>query len=250
MADTEKSVNLKGRKLMVCIPAYDGKLNIDSAIALSKLSIKASQLGMTLYLTHLSGCSLITKARNTLVADFLSSDAEAMLFVDADVVISDDAVLRLFALSIGKDITAGIYPRRGSDRKFFLDYYLDENGGLEFDENGLLRVQRIGTGFMMIQRHVLETMVANHPEWSYANNVNNRTDCALFDLGVFNGEYYGEDYLFCDRATADGFTVFLDPSISLPHVGSEKFSRDFEEDVLKPLLKNHCTPKLKVVNGN
>jgi hypothetical protein len=155
----------------------------------------------------------------------------------------------LLALSLDKDITAGIYPRRGMDRKFFLDYYLDENGGLEFDKNGLLRVKRIGTGFMMIQRHVLETMIANHPEWAYVNNVDNRTDSAIFDLKIVNGEYYGEDYLFCDRAAEDGFTVYLDPSISLPHVGQEKFTRDFAEDVLNPLLAEHCTPKLKVVNG-
>jgi hypothetical protein len=250
MADTEKSINLAGRKLMIAIPAYDGKLNIDSAFALSNLAVQVQSLGVKLYLTHLSGCSLITKARNCLVADFLASDADTLLFVDADVVINADAVLRLMALSMDKDITAGIYPRRGMDRKFFLDYYLDEQGGLEFDANGLLRVKRIATGFMMIQRHVLETMRDKHPEWSYYNNVNERTDHAIFDLGIMDNEYYGEDYLFCDRAAKDGFTVYLDPSISLPHVGQEKFTRDFNEDVLQPLLAEHCTPKLKVVNGN
>ena len=137
MAD-EKSINLAGRKLMVAIPAYDGKLNIDSAFALSNLAVQVQSLGVKLYLTHLSGCSLITKARNCLVADFLKSDADTLLFVDADVVVTADAVLRLLALSLDKDITAGIYPRRGMDRKFFLDYYLDENGGLEFDANGTL----------------------------------------------------------------------------------------------------------------
>ncbi len=249
MADTEKSINLAGRRLMVCVPAYDSKLNIDSAFALANLAVKAGNLGVKLYLTHISGCSLITKARNGLVADFLESDADSMLFIDADVVVNADAILRLFALSLDKDITAGIYPRRGSDRKFFLDYHLDDKGALEFDANGLLRISRIGTGFMMIQRHVLETMIAKHPEWAYDNNVTNRTEHAIFDLAIVNGEYYGEDYLFCDRAAADGFTVFLDPSISLPHVGSEKFTRDFEADVLKPLLEQHCTPVLKVVNG-
>lgn len=249
MADTEKSISLAGRKLMVCVPAYDSKLNIDSAFALANLAVKAGNLGVKLFLTHISGCSLITKARNGLVADFLESDADSMLFIDADVVVNADAILRLFALSLDKDITAGIYPRRGSDRKFFLDYHLDDKGALEFDANGLLRISRIGTGFMMIQRHVLETMIAKHPEWAYNNNVTNRTEHAIFDLGIVNGEYYGEDYLFCDRAAADGFTVFLDPSISLPHVGSEKFTRDFEADVLKPLLEQHCTPVLKVVNG-
>ena len=250
MADTEKSINLAGRKLMICIPAYDGKLNIDSAFALSNLAVQVGPLGVKLYLTHLSGCSLITKARNALVADFLASDADTLLFVDADVVINADAVLRLMALSLDKDITAGIYPRRGMDRKFFLDYYLDGQGALEFDANGMLRVKRIGTGFMMIQRHVLETLRDKHPEWGYYNNVNERTDHAIFDLGIMENEYYGEDYLFCDRAAKEGFTVYLDPSISLPHVGQEKFTRDFNEDVLQPLLAQHCTPKLKVVNGN
>jgi hypothetical protein len=84
-----------------------------------------------------------------LVADFLKSDAETLLFVDADVVITVDAVLRLLALSIDKDITAGIYPRRGMDRKFFLDYYLDEQGALEFDkisaeEVGLVKMDILG----------------------------------------------------------------------------------------------------------
>lgn len=246
MAESEKGFSLAGRKLMVAIPAYDGKLNIDSAFALSNLAVQVQSLGVKLYLTHLSGCSLITKARNSLVADFLKSDADTLLFVDADVVVSADSILRLMALSTGKDVTAGIYPRRGMDRKFFLDYYLDDQGGLSFDENGLMRVQRIGTGFMMIQRHVLETMIERHPEWAYENNVDDRTDYAIFDLGLVNGQYYGEDYLFCDRATAEGFTIYLDPAISLPHVGSEKFTRDFETDVLQPLLQEHCTPKLKV----
>lgn len=249
MADTEKSINLVGRKLMICIPAYDGKLNIDSAFALSNLAVKVQPLGVTLYLTHLSGCSLITKARNTLVGDFLASDADTLLFVDADVVINADAVLRLLALSLDKDITAGIYPRRGMDRKFFLDFYLDDQDAFEFDANGLMRVKRIATGFMMIQRHVFETMIKKHPEWAYENDTKTRTDHSIFDLGIVNGQYFGEDYMFCDRAAQDGFTVHLDPSISLPHVGQEKFSRNFEEDVLKPFLAEHCTPKLKVVNG-
>ena len=32
----------------------------------------------------------------------------------------------------------------------------------------------------------------------YYNNVNERTDCALFDFELKNGEYYGEDYTFCN----------------------------------------------------
>lgn len=245
MAEEAKPINIAGRKLMIAIPAYDGKLNIKTSFALATLAVKAAEHGVRLSLTQVSGCSIITKARNALVGDFLKSDCTDLLFVDADVVINADDVLRLLALSTDKDVTAGIYTRRASDRKFFLDFYVDENNELVFDKNGMVQVLHIGTGFMMIRRHVLEHMVKAHPEWAYVANDGVSKDYDIFAFAVQNGEYVGEDYLFCRRAYEHGFTVFLDPSISLPHVGTEEFSRNFIEDVLKPLRK----PKLAVSNG-
>ena len=122
----EKSFNLVGRKLMIAIPAYDGRVNIKTAIALAKLTPETNKFGVTLYISHISGCSLITKARNALVADFLETDADTLLFVDSDVIITPEAVLRLLAISQGKDVTAGVYPRRGADRCFFMDIHTDE----------------------------------------------------------------------------------------------------------------------------
>jgi hypothetical protein len=250
MAEQKRPIDLKGQKLMIAIPAYDGRVNIKTAIAMTQLAAETSKFGVTLYISHISGCSLITKARNALVADFLETDADTLLFVDSDVIITPDAVLRLLAISKGKDITAGVYPRRGADRKFFMDIHVDEDTNeLVFDDNGMLQIRRIGTGFMMIQRHVLETMVKHHPEWRYINDTKNRDEYAIFDFGVYNGKYYGEDYLFCDRATAEGFTVFLDPTISLAHVGTEEFERNFEEEALKPLIEEFCTPQLRVAYG-
>lgn len=249
MADEERSVDLRGRILMVGIPAYDGRVNLKTAFALAKLAAIVGKLGVQLMLTQVSGCSLITKARNSIVHDFLKSNATDLLFIDSDVVVTEDAVMRLLALSGDKDITAGIYPRRGADRKFFLDMYYGEDGQFEFDANGMVRVLRIGTGFMLIRRHVLEHMVKAHPEWQYHNNVTNETESAIFDFAVKDGEYFGEDYLFCDRAGMEGFTVFLDPSISLPHVGTETFERDFMEDALKPMVQQLRALQLKVANG-
>ena len=231
----EKPVSIEGRILMIAIPAYDGKLNIKSSFALATLAMDIARHGAKLYLTQISGCSLITKARNALVADFLASDATDLLFIDSDIIFKSDDILRLLALSGNKDITAGAYPRRAKDKKFFTDIYLDEQNQIEF-RDGMLRVDRIGTGFMLIRRHVLETMKANHPEWGYYNNVNDRTDYALFDFELKNGEYYGEDYTFCNRAKADGFSIYLDPEINLPHIGTEEYSNHFGEEVIKPLI--------------
>ena len=246
MAET-KQATLMGRKLFIGIPAYDGKLNIKTAFALAQLMPKAMSLGVSVTLSDLSNCSIITMARNALVHEFLKTDCTELLFIDADVIVTPDDIMRLMAQSGNKDITAGAYPRRAKDAKFFADIYFDDNGNLEF-EGSLMRLKRAPTGFMLIQRHVIEQMVAAHPEWMYEKCPGEQM-AAVFDFAIRDGKYVGEDYLFCDRATQMGFTVYIDVDISLPHVGQDTFERNFREEVVMPLLENIYHSKLKVVNG-
>ena len=243
---TDKSFNLVGRKLMIAIPCYDGKLNIKTAFALAALVPKVDKMGVELHFAHVSGCSIITKARNKLVANFMDSECTDLLFLDADVIANIDDVVRLLALATDRDVVAGTYPRRSTDAKFFLDFYLNENHALEFDENGLMRVDSVATGFMLIRRHVLEHMIAKHPEWKYKGDGEGQDEYAVFDFALIDGQYIGEDYLFCRRAREEGFTIFLDPMISLPHIGTTEFTRNFQQDALQPLLEQFAKPVLKV----
>ena len=244
----ERRVSFKGRKLFIAIPAHDGRLNIKTSFALCQFMVEAARLGIKVYLSDLSNCSIITMARNALVNEFLKTDATELLFIDSDVIVNPDAILRLMAQSGDKDVTAGAYPRRAKDKKFFTDVYFNDAGDVEFD-GSLMRVERVGTGFMLIQRHVVETLIKNHPEWMYKNTVTGEEMSAIFDFKIVDGKYVGEDYLFCDRVRADGFKVHIDVEISLPHVGSETFTSDFYEDAVKPLLESIHRSKLKVANG-
>jgi len=236
-----KQATLTGRTLFIGIPAYDGKLNIKTAFALAQLMPKAMSLGVSVILSDLSNCSIITMARNALVHEFLKTDATELLFIDADVIATADDMLRLMAQS--RDITTGAYPRRAKDQNFFADLYFDANGDLEFD-GSLMRVERAPTGFMLIQRHVIEKLVAAHPEWTYEKSPTEKMS-AVFDFAIVDGKYVGEDYLFCDRATQMGFKVYIDVDISLPHVGSNEFTRNFREEVVMPMLENIYNSKLK-----
>ena len=247
MAESKQAV-LTGRKLFIGIPCHDGRLNVKTAYALAQLMPDAMRHGVAVTLSDISNCSIITLARNSLVNEFLKTDCTELLFIDSDVVVTSDDILRLMAQSGGKDITAGTYPRRASDKKFFTDLYWNENDELEFD-GSMMRVKRIGTGFMLIQRHVIEKMAEAHPEWSYKNKPTGERMAALFDFDIRDDQYVGEDYLFCDRATEMGFTVHVDVDISLPHIGSEYFTRNFREEVVVPLLEGIRESRLKVVNG-
>jgi hypothetical protein len=242
-----KQASLSGRKLFIGIPAYDGKLNIKTAYGLAQLMPEAMRLGVAVTLSDISNCSLITLARNALVNEFLKTDCTELLFIDADVIVTPDDILRLMAQGGTQDISAGAYPRRARDKRFFTDLHWDENKNLEFI-GSLMRVKRVGTGFMLIQRHVIEQMIEVHPEWAYKNS-DGAVLHALFDFGIINEQYVGEDYLFCDRATDLGFKVYIDVDISLPHVGTEAFTSNFREEVVMPLLEDIRQSRLKVANG-
>lgn len=231
---------------MIAIPAYDGNLNIGAAFQLPQLALAAQKHGFEIHLAHLSGCSIITRARNSLVNQFFESDCTELLFIDADINFKHDDVLRIMALGSDKDIVAGAYPRRAKDQKFFTDIYYNENGGVELTEEGLLRVTRIGTGFMFIRRHVLENMRDAHPEWKYWVDVESKHHFALFDFAVTEQGYIGEDYLFCDRARELGFKIYIDPDINLGHFGSTEFTGNFAEQVVKPMIQHTLR---QVANG-
>jgi hypothetical protein len=244
----EKRADLRGRSLFIAIPAYDGKLNIKTAFALAQLMPKAMSLGVSVFLSDMSNCSIITMARNALVNEFLKTDATDMLFIDSDVIVTPDDVLRLLAQHTGRDVTAGIYPRRAKDKRFFLDVFFDESGDLVFD-GSLMRIRRIGTGFMMISRGIIEKMIAANPQWQYMNKEGTGNVAAVFDFAIKDGNFVGEDYLFCDRVTELGGKIWLDVDICLPHIGTEAFTNNFRDEVLIPMLGNIRQSKLKVANG-
>ena len=242
----EKRVSLEGRKVFIGIPTYDGKLNIKLAYTLAALMPVALKHGISVRLGHVSGCSIITMARNMLVDQFLESDCTELLFIDADVVPQVEDILRLVAQSGDKDVTAGMYPRRAKDKKFFLDLYFDENEDLEFD-GAMMRADRVGTGFMLIRRHVIETLAAKAQKYVGQDGVGQIAN--VFEFSMADGQFIGEDYTFCDKARAEGYTIWVDVEISLPHIGTFEFTNDFKNEVVGPLIEAIKRQKLKVANG-
>ena len=129
---------------------------------------------------------------------------------------------------------------------FFMDLHFDENGDLEFD-GSMMRIQRVGTGFMLVRRNVVERLAEKAERYLGQDGVGQVAN--VFEFTLRDGKFVGEDYSFCDKARAEGFKVWIDVDISLPHVGTEEFTNDFKQEVVVPLLEEVRKNKLKVVNG-
>jgi hypothetical protein len=200
---------------MLAVPTYDGKIGIKSAFEFASLSLVLKKLDIGLELAQVSGCAIVSKARNLLVTQFIKSDCTHLLFVDADVNLTTSAVLKLINSSKGKDIVSGLYPSRVEGNGIFLQVHEEQT------ETGLLRVMAVGTGFMLIARYVLQAMMDKRPE--LANKDGDQTHYALFDCALKDAKYIGEDYNFCHRAIENGFSIFVDQTNALGHIGAKEF---------------------------
>ena len=238
MQVVEKGYDLAGRSVFIALPAYDFKVSLKLAVSLARFTQVAGQHGINVHIGSICGCSVVSRARNLLVKDMLESNATDLLFIDSDINFEPEHIFRLMAWGADpkKGIVAAV-PRTRSENKVYianLDY--DDNGELTMNGMGLVRGKRVATAFMLIRREVFEKMIEANPEWTYYDKKTDRMIPCLFDFKLTEEGYMGEDFLFCDRARELGFEVWIDPTITLGHMGVQEYTGNFGNDILYPMV--------------
>ena len=168
--------------------------------------------------------SLVQRARNTSVMTFLGTEYQKLMFIDADIEFSPEDVAKLW--NMDTDIAVAAYSMKRPDNP--LSAWV--NGELlkvEKDTPNPLEVDYAGTGFMMIDREVFETLkghekVHEHIEGQDLTPCWNFFDCEVEDDKGKN-IYLSEDYWFCKRARELGYRILMDTSIRLGHWGTHRF---------------------------
>ncbi len=239
----QKSYDLAGKKLMIGLPAYDHKVGVKMAVSLMRLGQQVLEHGIEIQVSSICGCSVVSRARNVIAHNFLKSNCDHLMFIDADMTFEPDSILRLMAWNQSKGIVAGAYESRKPGKVYILS--LDGGEGvygkqnsISMDGRGLVKAYRVATGFMMIQRQVFEKLRDAHPEWKHKDTLEGNDELySFFDFKVTPEGYIGEDFLFCDRAREVGTEIWVDPTIKLGHMGIHEYQSDFGNDVLYPSMK-------------
>jgi hypothetical protein len=256
-----KIEELRKKKIFVATPMYGGMCSGMYTKSTADLATIATQYGMDIRFFYLFNESLITRARNYLVDEFLRSPYTHLMFIDADIHFNPNDVLTLAALD--KGIIGAPYPKKviawekvrnavdaglADDdptklEEFTGDFVFNPVGGTtEIKVSDPVEVLEIGTGFMLIAREVLEKFRDAYPQFSYKPDHNrsenfdgSRYIHAFFDTvidseafaGAGSGgsdRYLSEDYMFCQFTRKIGISTWLCPWMKLGHVGSYVFN--------------------------
>ena len=249
-------VDLQKRKLFLATPMYGGQCAGMYARSIADLSAMCAKYEIELQLYYLFNESLVTRARNYCVDEFLRSKATHFMFVDSDIGFSAQDVIALLALQgedDAYDVIGGPYPKKciswekikmavdkgkadedpNQLEKYVGDYVFNpKSGAKEIPIGQPVEVMEMGTGFMMIRRRTFEKYKEAFPHLSYKPD-HVRTEAfdgsreihAYFDciIDPESKRYLSEDYMFCYNVQKIGMKVWLCPWMQMNHVGSYVF---------------------------
>jgi hypothetical protein len=194
--------------------------------------------------------SLIQRARNSLVNEFLKTDCTHLLFIDADISFNPNEIAAMFDFDL--DVICGIYPKKEINwltvesavkagvKPTELQYHtgawvinlVDYKGEVNVPANEPLEIWNGGTGMMLIKREVFEKLKETVP--SYVNDVVAVVDAdkprdRIYEFFATSIEpdterLLSEDYHFCRIWRQAGGKIYAAPWVSLGHTGTYTFN--------------------------
>ena len=241
-----------GAKIFLATPCYGGLANIAYVKSLLALQAVCTARGVDLHVELTGGDALIGRARATMAAKFLASDATHLFFVDADIGFTPEQALRL--LDADRDVVGGVYPTKRIDwakaRKaadagapdlmaaalsYVVRFLPSPTHTVEVDDDGFAPVSYVGTGFMMLKRAAVQRVADAHPELrAKLGDLGGDSEAVMIFESLIEpetGQHLSEDYAFCSRWRALGGEIFADLQSRLTHVGAMAFCGSLEDAV-------------------
>ena len=243
---------IKSWYVMIAIPCYDQQITESTFMSVIKTVMYFRDHGIKFAISTITD-SLISRARNNISAKFLAnSEFTHMMFIDADIGFEAEDIVKL--LWHDKEVVTAAYPikdinwRKVKHDAVVKDVKYDElmSKSLRFVvnpakgkeqttlkvENGAIEIYDAGTGFMLIKRSCFEKMIEAYPHLKYNDDTGSLTKKEMEKTYAFFNSYIdpeknrflSEDYGFCRYWQDISGSIWVDPTITLTHVGRIKFT--------------------------
>ena len=254
-----KVEDLRKRKVFVATPMYGGNCHGMYTKSTADLAKMCAHYQIDVKFFYLFNESLITRARNYCVDEFLRSDYTHLMFIDSDIGFDPNDVLSMLALmdhtdpENDKHIMCGPYPKKtiawekikhavekgfADENPNNLERYVGDfvfnpaQGQREVRLDEPVKVLEGGTGFMMIDKYAFKKFDEAYPEYSYlpdhvrTKHFDGTREIMMYFQALIDEQskrYLSEDYMFCQWMQRVGVDTWMCPWMKLLHTGSYTF---------------------------
>lgn len=226
-----------GIRVFLATPAYSG-LSAAYTYALFASQQELIENGINANFEIMAENCHVDDSRNVLVRDFLETDCDMLVFLDADLRWSPSDLVKL--IKHEADIVAGIYPLKEKDESYPVRLF---QGEIWANSQGLVEVEAVPTGFLKISRKVLQKLADKAPGFYGKADTSERMKVPLiFERTMENSTRWGGDYTFCRKAAQEGFKIWIDPEMTFEHSGDWQFNGCYGDYLRK--VNNIPDPKL------
>jgi len=248
---------LRQKHIFIATPCYGGQIGEPYFRSMMRFAILCNKYDIQYTISTLANESLVTRGRNTLTSFFMENkQATHLFFIDADIEFNPEDILRMVAYD--KPVIVGAYPKKainwasimeatrndsdetpdtieGHSSNYVVNFdFLEDKDGNKTPQvviqDNLVKLKDAGTGFMCIEKSVIQKLFDKHPEMKYVNDINVDQKFEPFMYALFDTmidpesrRYLSEDYTFCRLWQNMGGDVWLDPRTALNHVGHYTF---------------------------
>lgn len=195
-------------KMAICVPTRD-MVHSHFAFCLAQLFKTTSDIGIETYLFFDSGTVLLNQ-REHLVKMAKDVDADYILWLDSDMIFPSTTAVRL--LNHNRDIVACNYMKRTQPQNTVA--YVDTNDWESWvpliRQDGLIKVQGVGMGCMLMKTECFDKLRKPYFEFTYTEKTQ---------------DWIGEDFTLQQKLQNNGYEIFIDTvlSMELKHMGIQAF---------------------------
>lgn len=222
-------VDRSRRKIMLATPFYEVKGYAPYIRSLVQTVASLERVGLAYEWGSRMGDSYVWRARNAMAQTFMDSDATELFFIDSDQGWSLESFFRVLKADV--DIVGGAYPVKNNWEMYGVTFHTVDGDRPDVREDGLIRGDKVPTGFMKIKRRVFEMLRAANPHdwyWDGGRKVFN-----FFGHIVRDHTAYGEDISFNLRWQAIGGQIWIEPRCDISHLGTKTWNGNLHEFLLK-----------------
>lgn len=223
------------RKVVFCLPYLteplrksDGSRPVIESLEASVPLIEAA--GWEHGLAQQMGCPYISAARANMLRSALDAKATDIVFLDYDMEWTPQSMLKLL-LTEG-DVVSGTYRCKIDDEQYMGTIETDANGRPVCRADGCISAKTIPAGFLKITEAAVDKFMEAYPELCYGPRFHQSVD--LFNHGVHNRVWWGEDYSFARRWKEKCGDIWIVPDLDLHHHEKDKVYRgNFHQFLLR-----------------